>query len=70
MPKLSQSNLSIIDKLLNLLQQQGISLILSICSSCGEWLGSKDGNGVCGISHGYCGKCADKLRLEWRGKNN
>jgi hypothetical protein len=30
------------------------TLIESICCVCGKHLGSKDGRGVAGVSHGYC----------------
>lgn len=34
--------------------------ITVICCVCGEKIAEKDGNGVDGVSHGYCRPCYEK----------
>ena len=36
------------------------TIITIICCKCGKYLGKKDGEGVTGISHGYCDDCLEK----------
>jgi len=33
------------------------TIITVICCMCGKYLGEKDGEGVSGVSHGYCETC-------------
>ena len=33
-----------------------------ICAWCGKDLGTKDGKGTTGITHGICKECAEKLK--------
>lgn len=38
--------------------------IVVICAKCGDYIGSKDGQGVRGISHGLCTECAARERAK------
>lgn len=40
-----------------------MTIITVICCICRKRLGTKDGEGVTGISHGYCDACL-KMELE------
>jgi hypothetical protein len=42
---------------LNMLGYRGILIMVSLCANCGAYLGSKDGQGKYGISHGLCEDC-------------
>ena len=37
------------------------SRLFSVCCSCGQYLGVKDGKGNSGVSHGYCPICLGEL---------
>jgi hypothetical protein len=37
---------------------------VTVCSDCGDILGIRHDVGKCGLSHGYCSKCADSIRKE------
>jgi hypothetical protein len=39
------------------------TIITVICCVCKKFLGTKDGQGVSGISHGYCPECA---KAQWQ----
>ena len=39
--------------------------ITVICCVCGHYLRTVDGQGVSGISHGYCGTCGDTMLAEY-----
>ena len=34
------------------------TVIVVLCAWCGKHLGTKDGQGVSGVSHGMCAECA------------
>ena len=38
-----------------------ITTITVVCAWCGAGMGTEDGQGVTGISHGICAGCAEKL---------
>lgn len=41
------------------------------CAWCGKYLGSKDGQGVAGVSHGICPECLMAEQKEvWRKDRN
>ena len=40
--------------------------ILSVCMECGRTIAEKPGGGKVGVSHGYCGRCEEKIRREWK----
>ncbi len=52
---------------LTILHQLGINIIVSVCMSCGEYLGEKDGEGNFGLSHGLCVPCLGKAKKELKG---
>jgi hypothetical protein len=68
MSKFTKPQLTKIDYLLHQLQSNDVHIIISVCMECGEWLGIKDGMGVCGISHGLCGNCLNKLKNKYTRK--
>jgi hypothetical protein len=39
--------------------------ITVICAVCGRYLRTIDGEGVSGVSHGFCEPCADALLAEY-----
>jgi hypothetical protein len=47
---------SIMDHLLN----KNKAVLISVCCECIKMIGIKAGNGVCGVSHGFCGSCLNK----------
>lgn len=42
------------------LRQTGKAVLFSVCLDCRKMYGIKAGNGVCGVSHGYCSDCLKK----------
>lgn len=38
--------------------------ILTVCAVCKVSMGTKDGKGVGGVSHGICMQCMEKKRIE------
>ena len=38
--------------------------LLIVCSECGIIIGTKDGHGVTGVSHGICEYCMKRLNLK------
>ena len=40
---------------------RGKTILRVICAWCGKDLGTKDGEGTSGISHGICKECADRM---------
>lgn len=43
---------------------QSCALLRVTCCVCGKYLGSKDGRGVSGVSHGLCPECYEKQVAE------
>ena len=53
MKKLSQQNqVKLHDMLIDMQHEFGVSVIASVCDTCGLVLGPKDGKGLAGVSHG------------------
>ena len=71
MPKLSIDNQNRVRAYLqNLHELYGVSIIITVCGTCGEWTGVKsgvqDGHSSYGVSHGYCPKCLAEEREKIR----
>lgn len=39
------------------------TVLYMVCCRCNKGLGSKDGKGISGVSHGYCAECLKKEYL-------
>lgn len=64
MSKITASNQKEIESCLEFMHRRfGIDIILAKCIVCEEIYGIKDGQGVYGISHGFCEKCG-KIELK------
>jgi hypothetical protein len=50
-------------------ESDGMTTITMVCAWCGKPLGTKDGNGQTGVSHGICSECKAKLLIEHASQN-